>query len=657
MAAVTSAFAKGDDSMEALTAQNQVLNKQIDEQKKKLDQLRQGLAQASEKYGDADKTTQGWQQAVNKATADLNNMERQLKENNREVENYGKKQLEAARNSEEFKNAQGKLQSSLNSLKMVAVAVAAAIGSVAAAFFKAGAAADDINTLAKQTGLTTEEIQKFQYAADLIDVPLETLTGSMARLTRNMANAQKGTGDAYYAFKNLGVSVTGAGGQLRDNQDVFNDVIDALGRMSNETQRDAYAMQIFGKSAQDLNPLILGGADALRRLGQEAEDAGLILSQESLDKLNAINDSVDTFKAQMKAGALTVLSEFAGPVQEALKKVDLKPLLDAMRWMLEHAREIAAVVVGVGTAFLTWKAIEVITSVVSAFAILTKAIIGATAAQQGLNLAMLANPIGIVIAAIVGLVAAFAILIATNEDLRKAMTDGWGKITATISNGVNVIGNFFTQTIPNAFNAADAAVDQFVQNIITKITNMATELLQKITASAIRIKDKILEFGNQIITFFAELPGKIFAIGVNIVTGLWEGIQSKIAEITERITKFIQGIVDNIKSIFGIHSPSTVFAGIGQNMALGLGEGWANGMRSVAKNMQASIPTNFNIPAANGGYYSAAAARPATAAQPITRQPIIIQLTQTLEGRQLAKGVYPYILEVGELTGTNLVKG
>nr|DAQ35610.1 MAG TPA: tail tape measure [Caudoviricetes sp.] len=82
MQAVTSAFDKNDKSQEALTAQNQVLSKQIDVQKQKLDALKQGLTAAADKYGENDKVTQGWQQAVNKATAELNQMERQLKDNN-----------------------------------------------------------------------------------------------------------------------------------------------------------------------------------------------------------------------------------------------------------------------------------------------------------------------------------------------------------------------------------------------------------------------------------------------------------------------------------------------------------------------------------------------------------------------------------------------
>lgn len=195
---------------------------------------------------------------------------------------------------------------------------AAAGAGVVALTSKAAYAADDINTLAKQTGLSTEEIQRFQMATDVIDVPLDTLTGSMAKLTKNMATAQSGTGTAAAAFQKLGVSITDGNGQLKNNQQVMNECFKALEGMGNETERDALAMQIFGRSAQDLNPLILGGADALKEIGDQAQESGLILSQGMLDKLNTFSDALDIGKASVSQfGNLigTVFAEdFAGVV-------------------------------------------------------------------------------------------------------------------------------------------------------------------------------------------------------------------------------------------------------------------------------------------------------------------------------------------------------
>ena len=121
-----------------------------------------------------------------------------------------------------------------------------------------------------------------------------------------------GSGTAADAFSALGISVTDSNGELRSNQDVFDEAIAALGEMENETQRDAYAMQIFGKSAQDLNPIIKGGADTLKELGDSAQDTGMILSQDALNNLNGFNDSVDILKANASASSKIIGGTFAG---------------------------------------------------------------------------------------------------------------------------------------------------------------------------------------------------------------------------------------------------------------------------------------------------------------------------------------------------------
>ena len=99
--------------------------------------------------------------------------------------------------------------------------------------------------------------------ADLVDTSLGTMTGSMTKLTRAMQKARGGNKDAVATFEQLGVQVTNADGSLRDSTDVFFDIIDALGAMEEGTERDALAMDIFGKSAQELNPLIAAGSAAI----------------------------------------------------------------------------------------------------------------------------------------------------------------------------------------------------------------------------------------------------------------------------------------------------------------------------------------------------------------------------------------------------------
>ena len=92
-----------------------------------------------------------------------------------------------------------------------------------------------------------------------------------------------------------------------------------------------------------------------------------------------------------------------------------------------------------------------------------------------------------------------------------------------------------------------------------------------------------------------EIPGQMWGIGKNIVSGIWSGISNSIGWITSKVREFARGILDGMKSALGIHSPSTVFEQeVGKNMALGVGEGFVNAMNGVKKDMQEAIVPNFD---------------------------------------------------------------
>ena len=126
-----------------------------------------------------------------------------------------------------------------------------------------------------------------------------------------MLQAKDGTGEQAEAFAALGIQITNADGSLRDAREVFDEVITALGQMSNETERDAYAMVLMGKSAQDLNPLIEAGAEKINALRQEAHDVGYVLSEEMLETLGELQDSFDRFDKKMEAFKNNLAVSFA----------------------------------------------------------------------------------------------------------------------------------------------------------------------------------------------------------------------------------------------------------------------------------------------------------------------------------------------------------
>jgi hypothetical protein len=345
MRKVSSAYAQNADSVEALNAKNDVLERKISTQVEKIEYLKAALQQSAEKYGEADKRTMQWQTSLNNAEAELNNLNNQFDENKQKIADSGKEMGNLGDVVNGLTSKLGiqlpdSIKSSMNamgSLDAQSLALAGGFAAVAAAIVKAEKAmismtkesatfADNIITLSMQTGQSTQQLQEFAYASELIDVSVDTLQGSLTKLTNNMQDTMNGTGNAKASFEALGVSVTNADGSMRSANDVFYETIDALGQVKNETERDAMSMDIFGRSAQDLNPLIIQGSQTLKAYADEAHNVGYVLDDEALSALGAVDDAYQRLqntqegvKNQLSAEFAPYLEEFYGDVTTMVK--------------------------------------------------------------------------------------------------------------------------------------------------------------------------------------------------------------------------------------------------------------------------------------------------------------------------------------------------
>ena len=372
MRKVQSAYAQNADSVEALNAKNDVLERKISTQTEKLDYLRAALQQSAEKYGEADKRTMQWQSSLNNAEAELNNLNNQFEENKQKIAESGK---EMGNLGDVVNGLTSKLgiqlpdgmKSSMNamgSLDAQSLALAGGFAAVAAAIVKAEKAlismtkeaasnADDLLTLASVTGMTTDSVQELNYMADLTDVSMDRIKDSLKETTNKMQEAAAGTGDAYEAYQRLGVEITNADGSLRSAQDVFYDTIDALGDMKNQTERDALAMDLMSESAQELNPLIEIGSEKMQEYAQEAHDMGYVLDNDALKALQGVDDAYSRLqktqegvKNQLAVEFAPYLEEFYGDLTSGIKTIgstlQQSGLVDAFGMLLETAGDIIA---------------------------------------------------------------------------------------------------------------------------------------------------------------------------------------------------------------------------------------------------------------------------------------------------------------------------
>lgn len=370
MRKVSSAYAQNADSVEALNAKNDVLGRKISTQTEKIEYLRAALQQSADKYGEADKRTMQWQTSLNNAEAELNNLNNQIDENKQKIADSGKEMGNLGDVVNGLTSKLGiqlpdSMKSSMNamgSLDAQSLALAGGFAAVAAAIVKAekamismtkesAAFADNIITLSMQTGQSTQQLQEFAYASELIDVSVDTLQGSLTKLTNNMQDTMNGTGNAKASFEALGVSVTNADGSMRSANDVFYETIDALGQVKNETERDAMSMDIFGRSAQDLNPLIIQGSKTIKAYADEAHNMGYVLDDEALSALGAVDDAYQRLqktqegvKNQLAVEFAPYLEEFYGDVttmvKDGGKAIKDSGIVDAFGMLLETVGDI-----------------------------------------------------------------------------------------------------------------------------------------------------------------------------------------------------------------------------------------------------------------------------------------------------------------------------
>ncbi len=623
----TAAFEKNDKSADNLTSQNEVLTKQIQKQKDKLEVLRKALDECDESTVKGAQDADGYRIKINNAEAAIKKMTRQVEANEAALDDSGEeakdaaKQLDKAGKAAKDSGADAEKGSSGwskmgSAIKVAATAIAAATAAAVAGVVKlsenAAAYADEIKTLSAQTGLSTKDLQLFKQTAELTDVELETMTGSMAKLTRNMQSAKNGSKNTQAAFDALGVQIVDSTGQLRNNQIVFAEAMTALGKMENETQRDAYAMQIFGKSAQDLNPLIKGGAEVLAKYAAEAEKTGLIMDDISLNKLGDLDDSIQTMKANISGfgnvlalafsdkikGAVDGITSAVKKLSSAYKSGGLGGMLSEIQTMLsEGANKIAQ-----GIPDFTKKLIEALPGAVNTGVQLATSLISGIA-QSAPELAKSAVDAVLTICesllseeSITELLDAAVGLI---EGLAVGLIDALPKL---LEKGPDIVIGLINGIVAAVPKLGDAAV-----NIIGKLVEFLTDpnSIRKLAEGSLEVVGALVAGIGDAVVEWVKLGPKLYnrlkevftntdweTLGKNIWNGICNGFMSAIESL--------KGVGDKIVGFFNgeleIHSPSRKlrrktgkFAGMG--FGLGFFDGFEYEMSALSQKMGRAVPS------------------------------------------------------------------
>lgn len=357
MGLLAAQFEDQEDSVESLTKKQELLERTLYTQQDKVDTLRAALQNAAVSFGEADARTMRWQEQLNHAEAELARTNNQLKKTSEALndveENLGQTDTDFETLTENLDvtksgtvglgdaldqigskfgiSLPNEMTSTLNGMAQINTKTLALTGGLAALATaivgvekklidltrESAAYVDDLNTLSDTSGISVEKLQEYAYAAELLNVSVDKLSQSHIEVTKSMNDAMNGSAERIEAFNRLGVTYSYTNGVLRDSEEVFWEVIDALGEVENTTERDALAMKILSESATELNPLIEAGSEKMREFAEEAQNAGYVLDEEAISSLQAADDAMQRFEKTTEAAKNQIAAEFAPALTEA----------------------------------------------------------------------------------------------------------------------------------------------------------------------------------------------------------------------------------------------------------------------------------------------------------------------------------------------------
>ena len=514
------------NNLELVEQKQRLLAKATEETKSKLEALKNAQAQlASQNDGTAQMQAQ-----YDALTREISETEQKLNGLNREQRDFNLEAAQAEAKSSALGQALTKVgnvsQEVADKMRGISMAAAGALAAIGALAVKAGEQADEWLTTAQQIGLSTDAIQKFEYASEGVDVEMSDLVGAITRMKGNLDSTSG-------VWEKIGVSVKDQKGDYRDIETIFYDVISALGNIENETERDVVAMELFGRKANQLAGIIDDGGAKLRELGQEAEKLGVIIPEAELEKLNDLDEQLGKIKSQFKAAFM----QAAIPVAEALLPI-LQKLSNAIKTVAGILENMNPRVVQIVAIIL------VLVAAITPIALIINQITGAiqgllwlmpliVTGIQGIGTALsslLANPVVLTIAAIVAALAllAFGIyeVVKHWDEIKMACNDAINGMKQSIDNGMNAMKKFGDK-VKQAINEVKRALNTMKQGFQQVAQNMAMS-----------IKGMINEFNAFI--------RKCYQFGQDVVNGLVSGIKS----VVNRVINEFKQMAQSIKSIW-----------------------------------------------------------------------------------------------------------
>ena len=639
---LNSALKLDPKNTELLAQKQELLKKNISETTNKLNTLKE----AQRQMGDYNKLTDDQKESyralsveITKAESSLKGMKTELKETNNvkldELKNGLKQVGEVAKKAAEIAVA------TITAIATAAAAAATKLWDLAKATAEYG---DTVDKESQKLGLASDTYQKLDYAMRMSGSSIDDVSKGVKKITNDLADFANGSESAADKYTAIGVSLTNVDGSMKSEQQVLLDTIQALADMTDETQRDAAAQDIFGKSAAELKPLLNEGAEGIKNLMEEAEKYGMVMSEDGVKASAAFDDSLTRldgtftgFKNNIMTQLLPSLTKITDGLSMLLAGVDgadesieegisetIENLGNIIPVVLEKLQTVVNAVLPklIGLILdLAPKLLETITSLIDillktltnnqdkfqqAITDLLKSIISFVET----NVPKIVQMALIIIKTLANaLIEALPILLVSANDILleviDMVIDNLDEIIELALKIIIALTKGLMDALPKLLEKAPEIIVKLTTELtkpefIVMITKCALQLVLELAKGLIKaLPELIATVPRLIIGIKDSLINMIFntdwgKLGKDMLDGIINGLLDFGSVVYNAVRKLGNGIVSSIKNFFGIHSPSTLMEDeIGTNLTAGITEGMEESIPKAIRDVNAAM-TDLN---------------------------------------------------------------
>lgn len=375
------------------------------------------------------------------------------------------------------------------------------------------------------------------------------LRNAITSLTAPTSRAQK-------ELDALGVSVFDSEGNMRSMNDIMMDLDSSMSNMTGKERAEAMSKIFNKRDLKGIEALLAGAGDRWNELSGYIDDAQGSAQKMADTQLDNLQGDITLLKSAWE-GLQISISDKVTPA--------LRGLVQALTWAIDHADTLGPIILGAATAFGVFAIAINIGNIITAV----------TTAMAALNAVLVANPIGIVVALIAGLVVAFTALWKNNEEFRNRVIEIWNSVkevfitvftaiksaASTIWNGIkdniiNPLKNAYTSVVSTLTSMREKAFS--IWGSVKSVATTAWTAVKNAVLSPIRSAQSI---ASSVWSKLKSSASSAFNSIKSTATSVWNGIKNAITRPIESAKNTVSGIMKKIKGIFPLRI-GKIFSGL-----------------------------------------------------------------------------------------------